>query len=383
MQPPVYSPLTLGAVLAGVRSLAARDDAATDRLTKELAVEYGASRVVLTDSGTSALALAIRAAAGNRPVALPAYGCYDLATAADTAGVPVVLYDLDPATLGPDWPSAQRALAQGAKAVVAVHLFGIPVDLPRLVALAAASGATVIEDAAMGIGASRAGLIAGAGAPLGVLSFGRGKGVTGGHGGALVVAHGTALQVQAPEADATSIKELVPLLAQWLLARPAFYGIPARLPFLGLGETIYRPVAPARRISNVAVAVLARTRALRERETAIRRHNAERLIAAAKQGGRARIVAIEAGATPGYLRLPLVMQPETRAVTLGPEARALGIMPGYPLSLDALPGFGERVVDRGTGVPGAHALASGLITVPTHSRLAERDLVRLEAWLRR
>ena len=60
--------------------------------------------LLLTDSGTSALALALQRAARERPgpAALPAFCCYDIATAADVAGVPFVLYDVDPETLGPD-----------------------------------------------------------------------------------------------------------------------------------------------------------------------------------------------------------------------------------------------------------------------------------------
>ena len=78
---------------------------------------FGSRDVLLTDSGTSALALALRMAVAARPdrptVALPAWACYDLATAADAADVGVVLYDLDPATLGPDWASLDRALSAG------------------------------------------------------------------------------------------------------------------------------------------------------------------------------------------------------------------------------------------------------------------------------
>ncbi len=72
---------------------------------------------VLTDSGTTALTLAIRAAQRIRPgpVSLPAYCCYDLATAADGAGADVLLYDLDPLTLGPDWSSFERTLGRGSR----------------------------------------------------------------------------------------------------------------------------------------------------------------------------------------------------------------------------------------------------------------------------
>src|SRR5690606_25328323 len=100
---------------------------------------------------TLALRLAT-AERGSRRIALPAYGCYDLATACDGAEVEVLLYDIDPETLGPDWTSLEWALAQGARTIVVAYLYGMPVDLGRVRSLAAAHQAVIIEDAAQGIG---------------------------------------------------------------------------------------------------------------------------------------------------------------------------------------------------------------------------------------
>ena len=86
--------------------------------------------------------------AGSPTVALPAYGCYDLATAAIGSEARVVLYDLDPATLGPDEGSLRAALSAGARTVVLAHLFGIPVDVGAVRALPEADGVTIVEDAA-------------------------------------------------------------------------------------------------------------------------------------------------------------------------------------------------------------------------------------------
>jgi perosamine synthetase len=382
-QLPVYSPLPIGAIGSGVRSLLAGEATTAARLRDALAKEFSARQVLLTGSGTTALALAMRAAAGSGAVALPAYGCYDLATAVDASGAPCMLYDLDPGTLGPDWDSLDAALRAGAKAVVAVHLFGVPVDLPAIITRAAAHGAVVIEDAAQGAGALLNGVSLGAGAPLGVLSFGRGKGVTAGRGGALLV-RDAAFEESLPAVAASGrgAGELLALLAQWALGRPSLYGIPARLPWLGLGETVYHGPAPLRALSAAALGVLERTRLERDREAEIRRRNAARLLEAARFTPGVRLVRPASGSVPGYLRLPLLLAEGTRAGRLGAESRRLGVMPGYPLSLDALPGFAERLArSSGAGFPGARALAADIITLPTHSRLVEADLVRLERWL--
>ncbi|HET9275331.1 MAG TPA: DegT/DnrJ/EryC1/StrS family aminotransferase, partial [Gemmatimonadales bacterium] len=178
--PPVRSPVTLRAVLAGL----VPRRSALERARELIAAECEPDAVLLTDSGTSALRLALEAVTRQRgkdaTIALPAWCCYDVATAADGAGVRVVLYDLDPSTLSPDLGSLERVLARGASAVVVAHLYGYPVDLRAVRDLADRAGALLIEDAAQGVGGRYEGRPLGVYAPLAVLSFGRGKGRTGG-----------------------------------------------------------------------------------------------------------------------------------------------------------------------------------------------------------
>ena len=188
-QPPVHSPIGAPALLSGLRAALTGGRTARAAVEQFITDTYRAHGVVLTDSGTTALHLALRLAVSERPgpVALPAYCCYDIATAADAAGVEFVLYDIDPATLGPDGTSLYRALEQGARVIVAVHLYGLPVDLSAVAGLAEAAGAIVIEDAAQAVGARLGGRPAGSLGRYAVLSFGRGKGMTGGRGGALLL----------------------------------------------------------------------------------------------------------------------------------------------------------------------------------------------------
>jgi dTDP-4-amino-4,6-dideoxygalactose transaminase len=388
-QLPVYSPLPLRAVAAGAGGLIGGSASARADVTAALARTFDAAAVLLTDSGTGALALAIRGCLARQPgasVALPAYGCYDLATAADGAGAPVVLYDLVPETLAPDPESLRSALERKVGVVVVVHLFGVPADPEPVRAAAARVGAWVIEDAAQGAGANLRGRRLGCFGDLSVLSFGRGKGNTAGRGGALL-AHGAAAAALVDRARSEclpslrGVRELVQLKAQWLLGRPSLYAIPASLPFLALGETVYHPAAPARTLSAVAARTLAATWVLGDGEARVRRANAARLLTRAGKGLTR--IAVPKGAEAGYLRLPFVASPAVRAAAGAPEARALGVMPGYPGALGDLPGFASRV-RNGEGVFfGARRLAQRLVTLPTHGRLNESDLAHLEAWLAR
>ncbi len=388
--PPVHSPLSAAALLAGwnASQTAAAAGRARAEVERWIATRFSPDALLLTDSGTSALTAALTLAmpAGGR-VALPAWGCYDLATACDGAGVEVLLYDLDPATLAPDWSSLRTALRGGASAVVTVHFYGLPVPVAEVTALAREHDAVVIEDAAQGAGASVGGRPCGALGPgLGVLSFGRGKGVTGGRGGALLGFDATFRNLIAEQSarlgDPPSGRgELPKSLVQMLLARPSLYVIPSALPFLKLGETLYHPPHPVAPLSRSAAGLLAVTMQLADSESERRRRHAARLAAVVETVPGLQAVTPLAGSIPGYLRLPV------RGAVMGPRlvhdpiARGLGIMPGYPGTLADLPGFAARIRNSGVSLPGARELAARLGTMPTHGLLDDRDLARLQDWL--
>lgn len=384
---PVRSPLPLSAlwsgVLAGLSPTFA--ERARDDVRAALAPD-GERLLLLVDSGTSALSLALRHSSrgSGRAVALPAFGCYDIATAVDGAAVPFVLYDIDPVTLGPDFASLRRALEAGADRVVIAHLYGMPVDIDTVASLAREYGAMVIEDAAQGAGASWNGRALGQHGSLGVLSFGRGKGVTAGRGGALLGNDLTGNEVvdrasAAPGHSTAAGRELLLLAAQWLLARRGLYWLPASIPLLRLGETTYRPALDARMPSSLSLGVLSGTLPGSAAEAAVRRQNAAALLAA-MPGGRLSPVSPVPNGRPGYLRLPAVA--EGVPGTFRDSGRRLGIMPSYPRSLAELDGFGTRGLGGALAMPGAGRLARELITLPVHGALTERDLERVIAWVR-
>jgi dTDP-4-amino-4,6-dideoxygalactose transaminase len=359
------------------------DRGARERVQRALGAYYGVTRVLLTDSGTSALTLAMRSAmatTGRKLIALPGYGCYDLVTALNGAGAEVVFYDLDPATLNPDWNSFESALALGPAAVVVAHLYGLPVDMPRVMDLAEHHHVVVIEDAAQGIGGSIAGRPLGAFGHLRVLSFGRGKGVTAGRGGALLVASGwRGTLTGTPDAGSIGRAGLGPLVAQAALGRPTLYRIPMSVPLLALGETQYREPSPVRVISAVSAAVVEQNWRLRQAETEIRRRNASRLMVLLETDERISVPRPVKGAESGWLRLPVIIRATTRHDREMLQAAPLGIMPGYPKSLDTLSATPPPRSFR--ELPGARQLADQLWTLPTHSLISESDVARLHRWL--
>ncbi|HWA56739.1 MAG TPA: DegT/DnrJ/EryC1/StrS family aminotransferase, partial [Gemmatimonadales bacterium] len=258
--------------------------------------------------------------------------------------------------------------------------------LPEIAGRAHAAGALVIEDAAQAIGAMVGDRPAGALGDLAVLSFGRGKGWTGGGGGALLLNPTSPAGAGLPSMDALAagpgaLGVAVKLTAQWVLARPSMYALPAALPFLRLGETIYHPPHPPARAIPLEAAILLATASAQSGEAETRRRIADRLRPVIAAAGAGRVPSAWSGGLPGWLRLPLLPTDRTLARADQPAARRLGIMPGYPVPLARLPGFGRRI--RGAGHhPGADLLSTRLRTLPTHSRLGESDLLRLEHWIK-
>jgi len=383
----------MAALLAGARAAVAHNGGsarAEEHVVELLKERYSAMAVLLTESGTAALTAALHGALRDRPgaaVALPAYACYDLATAAEGAGVSVFLYDVDPHTLAPDLAQLRAALNQGAAAVVVVHLYGYPVDLAQVSAVAAETGAVVIEDAAQAAGAVVKGRPAGTQGSLTVLSFGRGKGLTGGSGGALLANDDVGEQVLARERrllgpSRRGWPDLLAIAARLLLEHPNLYGLPAALPFLRLGETIYREPRRPRAPTRVSCPVISATWTLAEREVEVRRCNAERLLIELRRQPAFETISAPPNARPGYLRLPVLASPAARCSATDTAARRLGVMPGYPSPLSDLERLASHCVNRNASFPGGRALATRLFTLPTHGRLGVHDLERLEQWIR-
>ena len=379
-QPPVHSPLSLGALAgAAVRPFSQGDP--REALAAVLRRGYGADAVLLTGSGTQALQGAIRVAAslagGAHVVALPAFCCFDVATAAVGAGLDIALYDVDPATLAPDLASLERALQVGARVVVACPLFGVPFDWDAVERLTDAYGAVAIEDAAQGHGGSWRGTVLGSLGRLSILSFGRGKGWTGSRGGALLLrGGGGARPVTEPASGFALSGALVgTALAQWLLARPSLYRIPTAIPFLGLGETRYREPGATHEMAVTAAALALRTREAATREAESRRAAGAFWTEQLRGGDGVELVAVPADGQAGWLRYPIRVAGGMRGVSRA--ALALGVARTYPTTLAELAAVRERLRNPAERWPGSLELVRTLVTLPTHSRVSLPERQRL------
>lgn len=370
------SPRSLLRAVAPALGGGARERVALD---SELRRAFGASGIALTDSGTSALAMALRATTPpGGIVALPAYACVDVGAAALFASARVMLYDINPNTLSPDLESVERVLDNGARTVVVAHLYGYPADVPGVSALASAHGAAVIEDAAQGAWGSLTGTRLGAFGPLSVLSFGRGKGMTGSGGGALlgIGARGREALALAgsPSGAPAGARALATAAAEWALGRPALYALPSAIPALHLGETIYHAAHEPRAITGVSASLVRAALARADADLAVRRRNAEEVARAAANVKSVRCITPIAAGVPGYLRLPIRVD-AARSMSI-----ALGIVRGYPETLAELTELRSSLVGN-EKLPGSLELQRTLVTIPTHAQLTRSDIEKISAWL--
>ncbi|HKS05745.1 MAG TPA: DegT/DnrJ/EryC1/StrS family aminotransferase [Gemmatimonadaceae bacterium] len=378
--PPVHSPVSVRSLAAGATAAAGLARVARPELHARLSTLFSARDVLLTDSGTSALVLALRAVAKTgAAVAFPAFACIDLTAAAIRAGVNIRLYDVEPATMSPDLSSLRAACARGVQAIVIAPLYGYPVDFRGVSSIAREHGVPVIEDAAQSAGAELEGTRVGAFGELSVLSFGRGKGTTTGAGGAILVrdaafaAAAAAANVQVAQ---RGWRPLIALTAQWLLARPSLFALPASIPALKLGEMVYHDAAEPRAISVAGAQMLSAALAADRAEIRHRRERAAQLTVAAERSDRFAPVTPITGAMPGYLRLAVL----DVAGSATPAPRA-GVLRAYPMTLDEHPRTTPLLLAGEAAGPGARTLRDRLFTLPTHSRASAADTRALVQWL--
>ena len=137
------------------------------------ATSVDTSHAVGCNSGTDALILALRAleiGPGDEVITC-SFSFFATAEAISAVGATPVFVDVDPATYLIDLDRIEAAITPATKALMPVHLFGRPVDMTRLMAIAEAHRLTVVEDCAQATGARWNGQPVGSFGDVGCFSF--------------------------------------------------------------------------------------------------------------------------------------------------------------------------------------------------------------------
>ena len=140
---------------------------------REFAAFCETPHAVAVNSGTSALYVALRACsvgAGDEVITVP-FTFVATVAAIRSTGALVRFVDIDPRSFTMDINAIERQITDRTKAIIPVHLFGQPVDMDPVLAVARQHGLTVIEDACQAHGATYKGRPVGSLGDLGCFSF--------------------------------------------------------------------------------------------------------------------------------------------------------------------------------------------------------------------
>ncbi len=187
---PVVSEEDIAAVTATLRSgkLTWVNNETVAALEREWAAYVGSRHCIAFNSGTSALHGAV-AAAGVEPgdeVVVPAFTFMASAAAVvHHQGLPVFV-DVDPRTFTLDPALLAEKITDRTRAIMAVHLSGLPAAMDEILAIARPRGIKVIEDLSQAAGAIYKGRKVGSIGDVGACSIMAGKNLpTAGEGGLL------------------------------------------------------------------------------------------------------------------------------------------------------------------------------------------------------
>lgn len=150
---------------------------------------FGAQKVLLTTSGTTALdmaALLCDLKAGDE-VILPSFTFSSTATAFVMAGARLVFVDIRPDTMNIDESKIEAAITERTRVIVPVHYAGVACEMDTIMEIARRHNLKVVEDAAQGVMSTYKGRALGTIGDFGCYSFHETKNYSMGEGGALVI----------------------------------------------------------------------------------------------------------------------------------------------------------------------------------------------------
>jgi perosamine synthetase len=162
-----------------------------EEFERRFAQRVGAPLASAVSSGTAGLHLALRAAGvgeGDEVVTSP-FSFVASANAVLYEHARPVFADIDPLTLNLDPQAAAAAVGERTRALLPVHIFGYPADMPAFERIAEQHGLSIVEDACEALGAVHAdGAAVGARGHPAVFGFYANKQLTTGEGGMITLA---------------------------------------------------------------------------------------------------------------------------------------------------------------------------------------------------
>ncbi|HEV2351413.1 MAG TPA: DegT/DnrJ/EryC1/StrS family aminotransferase [Terriglobia bacterium] len=329
-----------------------RQGTVTKDFERRFARAVGARYAVAVNSGTAALFLAYRVMLEpGDEVIVPDFTFAATASMVVAAGATPVFADVDPRTFNLEPKDVERRITRRTRALVPVHLFGYPADIPRLMAIAHRHKLRLIWDAAQAHGSCFQGRDVGSFPDVVCYSFYPSKNMTTGEGGMLATSD--------------------PALArEFRLLRS--HGEEGRYSHVRIGFNF--------RMTDVAAA-LGRTQ-LAKLSSAVRkrRRNAATLSRGLRGIPGLAIPVVAPGILPAFNLFTVVIDPEQMRMSRDDFQNALarhGVASSihYPLPLHRQSVFIGKGSDSDYLV--STRLATTVLSLPVHPGLSEKDLKRI------
>lgn len=144
-----------------------------EQFEQQFAGYIGVSEVISCNSGTDALFLALRAleiGPGDEVITTP-FTFIATAEVISAVGATPVFVDIEAETFNLNIEQVEAAITDKTRAIIPVHLFGLPLNMTRLMAIAQSHHLIVIEDCAQATGAEWNGQKVGSIGHIGCFSF--------------------------------------------------------------------------------------------------------------------------------------------------------------------------------------------------------------------
>ena len=336
------------------------------------------------DSGTSALALALvdvrQKAQGiaTPKVIIPGYCCPDLVAAAIYAGVKPVVVDISINDASYDLDALSLAiLDENVIAIIAINFLGIKERLQEIKNLLQHKPIKLIEDNAQWFPASRS-----EHQFLGdylVFSFGRGKPLSLLGGGVLFSKEFLQVSNVVLQGVSYSRKQLFKTHVYNILLNPHFYCYLNRAPFLRLGETHYHQHEQIASISDFQKDMFFSNLIQYEQRDNALEDEYEKLFGACSLQC---LESLQAPRAMRLLRYPLLLktaEQRDRFLELF-NSQGLGASSLYQCAIIEIPSIPELVEVHGE-LKNAKFFSRRFLTLPTHTQVSQRHILRIKAIL--
>lgn len=165
------------------------DGSFTKKCSKWLEERFGAHKVLLTTSGSTALdmaALLCELKPGDE-VILPSFTFSSTANSFAIYGAKLVFVDIRPDTMNIDENKIEQAITKKTKVIVVVHYAGVSCEMDTIMKIAKKHNLLVVEDAAQGVMSTYKGKALGTIGDFGCFSFHETKNYSMGEGGAILI----------------------------------------------------------------------------------------------------------------------------------------------------------------------------------------------------